>query len=143
MAIDYVGWGVAGGVFVLLLLSNLLYVEALYSYTLSVAPDIQTTFADIISIYQSISDLGTGELYVFLSFLVLPFISLSDTLIYSAIWTLNEAIVGSLKLMYHDGRPYLDSDDITTTDCSLGFGNPSGHSMMAASFSVYTMLDLT
>lgn len=42
-----------------------------------------------------------------------------------------------LKLLYHKSRPYFDDislGDIVMRDCAAEFGNPSGHSILVASF---------
>lgn len=45
-----------------------------------------------------------------------------------------------LKIMYHDPRPYMSSDDVLALGCSKSFGNPSGHSSLTSCF--YTTLFL-
>jgi len=45
-----------------------------------------------------------------------------------------------LKIIYHNPRPYISSPDVLALACSKSFGNPSGHSSLAACFFITLFL---
>jgi len=57
-------------------------------------------------------------------------------------YAFKEVIMSYFKLAYADPRPYMIDDQIEPITCSKGFGNPSGHSLASAMFSVFIFLDL-
>ena len=50
--------------------------------------------------------------------------------------TILNLVMNFTKMAYREARPFWVDPTIYLDDCSLGFGNPSGHSMMAALLAV-------
>lgn len=48
-----------------------------------------------------------------------------------------------LKLAYADSRPYAQNKDIVAYECECTFGKPSGHAIMATTFSMLVAIQLT
>ena len=46
-----------------------------------------------------------------------------------------------MKISYHSPRPYMTDDGFTVIGCSYEYGQPSGHSLFSAGFSVFLFLD--
>lgn len=46
-----------------------------------------------------------------------------------------------MKIGYYSPRPYMTFDGLTTIGCSHEYGNPSGHSLFSAGFSLFVFLD--
>ena len=59
-----------------------------------------------------------------------------------AVLALDKIIISYFKLAFHDPRPYMIQPDITPEKCSVGFGNPSGHSHASSEFAVVLFLDV-
>ena len=57
------------------------------------------------------------------------------------LFTMTTAIMNFTKIAYHEPRPYWDNSLLFEEECSAGYGNPSGHSMMAATFAVAVILE--
>ena len=47
-----------------------------------------------------------------------------------------------LKLFYHHPRPYFVNPEILSLDCSISFGNPSGHAMTSTVFVLLLFMDM-
>lgn len=61
---------------------------------------------------------------------------------YMAVLALDKVLISYFKLAYHDPRPYMILSTITPNKCSVGFGNPSGHSHASSTFAVVLFLDV-
>ena len=68
---------------------------------------------------------------------------------YATAFTIDKSIVGLFKLIYYYPRPFMAStalkgqiDYIYGIKCSSEFGNPSGHSLSSALFSIMLFLDV-
>ena len=61
---------------------------------------------------------------------------------YLAVLALDKVIISYFKLAYHDPRPYMIQPLISPEKCSLGFGNPSGHSHASSEFAITLFLDV-
>jgi len=46
------------------------------------------------------------------------------------------------KIAYNEPRPFMASSKIRAYDCSIEYGNPSGHSLFAAAFFIFVFLDI-
>lgn len=86
--------------------------------------------------------LGGGKELKFLTVFGLIFCNRSRALYYLAVITIYEFFLGEFKMLYHDPRPYMVETSIKPVYCSREFGNPSGHSLAAALFSIVVFLDL-
>ena len=60
---------------------------------------------------------------------------------YLAAFSLDKCLIGLMKQIYHDPRPYMVESTIHAYHCSKEFGNPSGHSSAACLISVLLFLD--
>ena len=63
-------------------------------------------------------------------------------LYYLAAFSLDKCLIGIMKQIYHNPRPYMVDSDIHAYHCSKEFGNPSGHSSSACLISVLLYLDI-
>lgn len=54
--------------------------------------------------------------------------------------TLSGFMMTSTKLLLHDPRPYMVDDRINAKSCYHEYGNPSGHSVMAAVYPIFVLL---
>jgi membrane-associated phospholipid phosphatase len=61
---------------------------------------------------------------------------------YLAAFSLDKCLIGLMKQVYHNPRPYMVQSDIHAYHCSKEFGNPSGHSSSACLISTLLFLDL-
>lgn len=58
------------------------------------------------------------------------------------VYTLGIALYDIGKNYYAQGRPYFETDKITPYgECTAGFGNPSGHSVMSTQWAILLWLD--
>ena len=58
------------------------------------------------------------------------------------VYSIDKALIGYLKLAYHNPRPYMVESSITPIHCSKEFGNPSGHTSAALAISIVIFLEV-
>lgn len=61
---------------------------------------------------------------------------------YLGAFMLDKCLLGIMKQIYHNPRPYMVDSDITAYHCSKEFGNPSGHSSSSCLISILLYLDI-
>ena len=117
----------------LILLTEPLYCEPLYTYSLTLIPAIQQASSPI---EQSLWYLYSN-MALFCAF-GLPFLhcffwrrDYAMTVYYCVVISALTFSMNFLKLRYHDPRPFWSSDAVQAFSCSRQYGNPSGHTMTA------------
>lgn len=136
--------------FFFLMLALLMIAEALYKkpfldFTLS--PDgiehtQKITPEGARKFWKFETNLGGGKEIYMLILIGFLFCSRSRFMYYTALYFVNQFFIQFFKLAYNDPRPYMISSNIRPFSCSIGFGNPSGHSSSASLFAVLLYLDL-
>ena len=76
--------------------------------------------------------LGASPLYVSIFVFVYGNFSKPISFFYLSYFCILTALMGFLKNYYGEPRPYWVDKDIEALGCTVGFGNPSGHSMFVS-----------
>ena len=45
-----------------------------------------------------------------------------------------DSLINTLKMIYHEPRPYMDFNTLKNINCSADYGKPSGHAMVSSVF---------
>jgi len=95
-----------------------------------------------ITVFLGLSAWGNGVPY----FLVFAWAYLQEgrprAFYYAMFLTVTLFVMNITKMAYHEPRPFMFSALITPYGCSSEYGNPSGHSIFAASFNFFLYLDV-
>jgi len=127
------------GVIVLL---NLTFSEYLFSLSLDLTKWNQarrTVLLDLI--FEGASFMGNGFLYIILFVLIYNWASRGRALYYLFLLSLLITLMALGKNFFAQPRPYMVDSQIVAMGCTLGFGNPSGHSLFASGFLLVMFLD--
>eukprot|EP00347_Sterkiella_histriomuscorum_P007008 403350595 len=127
--------------FIIIWLLNYSYKKQLFEYSLDVIVNIIETRTEVsIWIWTLIADLGSGKLYGYLFIAILSWYGPVKGYNYRLVLTICALTMTTQKLIQHDPRPFMVDDRIEVMSCFHDYGNPSGHSVLAATFSTYLFL---
>jgi membrane-associated phospholipid phosphatase len=87
---------------------------------------------------QTLSIMATKYMLIFAILLFFNYMDMYTTLILVIIVGSCSIGTGFFKLIYKNPRPFFHEDWVKVYDCETGYGNPSGHSIVA--FAVYLTL---
>eukprot|EP00347_Sterkiella_histriomuscorum_P016047 403354691 len=128
-------------IFLVIWLFNVLFQEQLYAYSLEIIVEMikkQSEFE--LQVWEFLSYIGAGKVYPYIIMAVLcwsgPIHGFYLQLFYSA----QGQIMTTVKLLLAAPRPYMTDDRISLQVCYQGYGNPSGHALMASAFSTIMLL---
>jgi len=89
-----------------------------------------------------VSFIGKGPIYFVALFIALIFFSLPRAFYYFFVYTFGIALYDIGKNYYAQARPYfVDASIQPLGECTAGFGNPSGHSVMSTQWAILLWLD--
>jgi membrane-associated phospholipid phosphatase len=93
--------------------------------------------------WRGISDSGLVTFPILILLTTLDFRLRSRQVYWSLLFTLSVFIQNIMKMLYREPRPFWEDPSVFTGECALEYGNPSGHSMMAAVISVSFAFELS
>lgn len=91
--------------------------------------------------FHTLSFFGEGAIYFAGFLLVFNWYSRGRAFYYLLFLSTMLTLQNVMKIGYHEPRPYMTFDNMTTIGCSHEYGNPSGHSLFSAGFAIFTFLD--
>jgi len=116
----------------LILIIELMLRKPLYDYSLTYIENIEpirTNNKTFLYNYIKIIDSLFGNFKTEIgAIFILFFHSIKDSYIYTFIFSISAYTNSLIKLIYKNERPFWTKHNIIVKKCSLGFGNPSGHS---------------
>lgn len=110
--------------------------EKLYNLGISIIQILQSFIEDnifLIKLMQFLSQLATKYLVIFCVFMFYNYLDMYTTLVLVTIGGCGSIGTGFFKLIYKNPRPFFQHDWVKVYDCETGYGNPSGHSIVAVS----------
>lgn len=119
------------GMYIERILNRTLYVYGIDIIKLFQQKIVENTLA--IKYYQFISYLATEYAIMMIVFYFYNYVDVYSSLIVLLVAGCSSIAIGILKLIYRESRPYFHEHWIQVFDCETGFGNPSGHSIVAVS----------
>lgn len=128
-------------VLVLILAVEVTFRDYLFNLSFPFIRFIQANITGLaFTILDTYSFLGGGPLYLIVVLCVYcsTLRHIAAPLIFCYVSTLS--LNNIAKMLYHEPRPYFVTNDIQNFSCSVEYGNPSGHTMLMGSFSVYICL---
>jgi membrane-associated phospholipid phosphatase len=133
--------------FILVLVDFYFYRQRWFNYSISPEgiPSLQSWFEDkptAIKFWEVFSSLGGGSEMAALTVITFLCGSRPKFIYYLAAFSLDKSLVGLMKQLYHDPRPFMVDTTIHAYHCSKEFGNPSGHSSAAALIATLLYLDI-
>ena len=125
------------------IVSNELYRNSLYKWSLSNIPVLQSKLDSkgFEELCKMMSSLGGGVELTFLLFFFFLLSSRPKAFYFAFVMGLDKMQVNLMKNIYAAPRPYLENRNIKPLSCSKEYGNPSGHSSAAMTFSVVLLLE--
>lgn len=131
-------------VFILILLVELAYRDALFDYSIDAIKELQEDRNKGFTMFlQILSYIGDGPLYYFAIFVAWLCCSMSRQFYYLFVSAFGLSIMCMGKLIYGEARPYfVDSEIDPLGECTAGYGNPSGHTIYIFLWSVMLYLDV-
>ena len=122
---------------------NAIYHDQLYIYSLTYIKwqqDYGNQFFHYYFLFWNY--MGNGMLYYILIGFTYAFGSRARSLYHLLILGVLLFMMGIGKNMYAEPRPFWSDADIDSPECTLGFGNPSGHNMFSFGATLGVFLDL-
>eukprot|EP00347_Sterkiella_histriomuscorum_P008440 403345086 len=127
--------------FVIFWSSNYIYKESMYDYSIELIIEIAKTRDDFQTWFFTIlANLGSGQLYQWIMLLVVSWYGPVYGLYINMFFTICNYMLTITKLMIHDPRPYMTDERIDVVSCSHEYGSPSGHAVLAATYSTFLFL---
>ena len=124
-----------------------MYRKPLYESSFDRIEDLNVKMPDFaVTTFNLLSDSGGGKTIALYTILLSIFLNERKKYVYfTLLITLIVLIMNTMKMLYKENRPQWERNDLTTQnelDCSMEFGNPSGHSMIAAALASAILFDL-
>jgi undecaprenyl-diphosphatase len=96
----------------------------------------------IVTLFKIMSFFASKYFIISLLPILFIFVDIYSSFIIIIIATSGSTATGFFKIIYKDPRPYFHENWINVYDCETGYGNPSGHSIVAVSIylTLYKML---
>ena len=117
---------------IIILITEIIIRKPLYKYSESYIESIASIRNDnktFLYNYIKIVDLVFGNFNTDIgAIFILFFHSIKDSFIYIFAFSISAYTNSLIKLIYNNPRPFWTKHTIQVRECSLGFGNPSGHS---------------
>ncbi len=121
-------------IFIIGLILEMIYREKFYDLGIIIIKKIQSYINDnIFAIYffQILSFCASKYFLISLIILIFNYIDTYSSLLIIIISSCAALGTGFFKLIYKNPRPYFHENWVKVYDCETGFGNPSGHSIVA------------
>lgn len=83
---------------------------------------------------EFLSHIGNSGAFIGVIVLVYNFSNIFKSFVLLTVVLFSAMLIGSLKMVYINPRPYWKSDQILPFGCEAGWGNPSGHSLASTAF---------
>ncbi len=121
-------------ILILIMITEPLYRERLFEYSLSYIKEIQTARTEFsTTFFVIVSKLGDGDLYLAIFLIIYACDKQARALSVMTFICSGSVIMTLTKIYYMEPRPYFVDDEINCLDkCSAEYGNPSGHSLFAS-----------
>ena len=110
--------------------------EKLYQYGINFIEILQGAINDnhfLIKLLQLLSLMATKYLVITSAIMFFNYLDMYSTLILVIIGGCGTIGTGFFKLIYKNPRPFFHEHWVKVYDCETGYGNPSGHSIVAVS----------
>ena len=122
---------------------EMMYRHPLYDYSVVFIRDVIQPFRSegFTLIMETLSFFGEGTIYFVGFLLVLNWYSRGRAFYYLMFLSTLLTLQIAMKIGYHEPRPYMSDDQIIVIGCSHEYGNPSGHSLFSAGFSLLSFMD--
>ena len=120
-------------VLALLIVGQHFYTDSLFAISIDMTKYLQRNRSNGLDIFMfSLKLLGASPLYVGMFVVIYGNFKKTYSFFYLAYFCILTALMGFLKNYYAKPRPFWVDKDIEALGCTVGFGNPSGHSMFVA-----------
>jgi membrane-associated phospholipid phosphatase len=123
-------------IFILGITLEIIFRETLYKTGIKFIKILQTGIQGnelLIKFYQFLSFMATKNAVIIIAILFFNYLDMYTTLILVIIAGSGSIGTGLFKLIYKNPRPFFHEDWVRVYDCETGYGNPSGHSILAVS----------
>ena len=124
-----------------------MYRKSLYESSFDSIENLNKKMPDFaIMTFNLLSDSGGGKTIALYTILLSIFLNQRKKYVYfTLLITFIILIMNSMKMLYKENRPQWERNDLTTQnelECSMEFGNPSGHSIISAALASAILFDL-
>lgn len=135
-------WIYAGALAAILVIETF-YRDPLFKWSMPFEEQVQAkTHLKFLKFFEFFSFLGAGVIYAVIFLWVLNTQTRARGFYYIMFFTFCFYMTNLGKLFYHNPRPYMADDNLNVYQCSMEYGNPSGHSIMAGGFAFFCFLDV-
>jgi hypothetical protein len=126
----------------MILVLEVFYRKRLYAASSPVIIWFQDNKTDFwVTFFQVVSILGNGPLYFYVTMHIFLFGSRARSIYYVVFICIGLFFGITMKIGYHDPRPYMTDPKIVVFHCQHDFGNPSAHQMFMTGYFTFYFLD--
>jgi membrane-associated phospholipid phosphatase len=120
--------------FIIFILLEYLLRKIFFEKSLTIITILQKNLSLLIPIEEGFSLFGSDKIFISLIFIFFNIFNIYKTFLLISIWSIGSFLIGFLKMVYLQPRPYWLNKEITPYLCEGGWGNPSGHAINCTAF---------